>query len=572
MLSPQFLDELRARTTLSALVGKTVKLQRAGREWKAPCPFHKEKTASFYVNDEKGFAHCFGCSVHMDAIRWLTDTRGLTFIEAVKELASAAGMEVPAPSPEAQQRGDRAGLLYEVMSAAAAWYREQLEGLAGAEALAYLDRRGITPEARKAFGLGYAPRSGLKAALSMFEDAKLVEAGLIVQPDEAERGPYDRFRDRITFPIRDARGRCIAFAGRALGDAQPKYLNSPDTPLFDKGRTLFNIDRAAAAARQTGRLIVVEGQMDVIGLWLAGIEEVTAPGGTALTEWQIQRLWRVTDRPLLCFDGDAAGTKAASRAAVKGLEHVEPGRTLYFVQLPEGQDPDELAKAGGREAVETVLEQAEPLVDRIWRDERHALPLRTPEDRAGFRQRLGDRVASIKHLEVRRQYHEEFRRRLAGDRTAPAQPQRRMQLPPMPDPPAVRAVIAVLLRHRELLAYHAEEISGLPILHPELAQLRDRMLMAVMTGESIAADEHADLVQHLLADRLAARLVAQTDLDALGKLVSAVALCTRLSLELDKVTGRLQCGVTEADFRQQQLLRNELQQARATLELLVAPA
>src|SRR5690606_35095063 len=325
-LSPAFLDELRARTTLSALIGRTVRLARAGREFKACCPFHDEKTPSFYVNDEKGFYHCFGCQAHGDAIRWMTDARGLSFIDAVKELAAAAGMEVPAPDPRAKARAERASGLYEVMAAAARWFEEQLGGIEGGAAREYLRRRGISEETRRRFGFGYAPagRNKLKAALRELGEDRLVEAGLLIAPEETDREPYDRFRDRLTFPIRDPRGRVIAFSARILGPGEPKYLNSPDTPLFDKGRTLFNFDRAAPASRETGRVIVVEGQMDVIALDEAGIGDVVAPLGTALTEAQLTLLWRLSPTPILCFDGDAAGRKAAVRAALRALPHLGP--------------------------------------------------------------------------------------------------------------------------------------------------------------------------------------------------------------------------------------------------------
>ncbi|HWH23151.1 MAG TPA: DNA primase, partial [Allosphingosinicella sp.] len=270
-LSPQFLDEIRARTTLSAVVGKAVKLTKAGREYKACCPFHSEKTPSFYVNDEKGFYHCFGCGAHGDAIRFLTEARGLPFMDAVKELADAAGMEVPAPDPRAQAKAERAKDLYDVMEAASRWFQEQLAGIEGADARAYLQQRGLTAATIARFGFGYAPdsRGKLKAALKEFGTDKLVETGLLIEP-EGGKEPYDRFRGRITFPIRDQRGRVIAFSARILGSGEPKYLNSPDTPLFDKGRTLFNIDRASPASREAKRVIVVEGQMDVIALDQAG--------------------------------------------------------------------------------------------------------------------------------------------------------------------------------------------------------------------------------------------------------------------------------------------------------------
>ena len=410
-LTPAFLDELRARTVLSTLIGKSVKLTKAGREYKGCCPFHQENTPSFYVNDDKAFYHCFGCSAHGDAIRWMTDQRGLPFIDAVKELAQAAGMELPELDRQSAAKAERAKGLHEAMQAAAEWFESQLDGIEGSEARALLDRRGIRPETAKAFGMGYAPdaRGKLRSALKEFGDAMLVEAGLLIQVDEKE--PYDRFRGRLMIPIRDPRGRVIAFGGRVIGAGEPKYLNSPDTPLFDKGRTLYNLDRAAPASRKANRVIVVEGYMDVIALAQAGFGEAVAPLGTALTEAQLERLWRLSDVPVLCFDGDGAGQKAAIRAAHRALPMLAPGRSLAFVTLPPGQDPDDLIRASGAAAVEKLLGETQPLVDRLWADELAAQPLTTPEERAGLKARLADHAAAIADTNVGHEYRAEFRRR-----------------------------------------------------------------------------------------------------------------------------------------------------------------
>ena len=333
-LSPEWLDQLRTRITLSALVRRTVKLQRAGNEWKACCPFHDEKTPSFYVNDAKGFYHCFGCSAHGDAIRWLTDQRGLAFMDAVKELASEAGMELPALEPHQAKRAEQRAGLHEVMQAAQDWFAANLASAAGTEARDYLERRGLDPGTIARFGFGWAPdgRGALKEALGRFGEPLLIEAGLLIALDEeagaaSNREPYDRFRGRVMLPIHDARGRVIAFGGRILAaeSKAPKYLNSPDTPLFDKGRTLYNLHRAGPASRKSGRIVVVEGYMDVIALAAAGIDEAVAPMGTALTEDQLALLWRLADKPVLCFDGDAAGQRAALRAVSRALPLLQPG-------------------------------------------------------------------------------------------------------------------------------------------------------------------------------------------------------------------------------------------------------
>ncbi|WP_066769295.1 DNA primase, partial [Sphingobium sp. CCH11-B1] len=418
-LTPQWLDELRARTSLSTLIGKTVKVQKAGREYKACCPFHNEKTPSFTINDEKGFYHCFGCGAHGDAIRWMTDHRGLPFMEAVKELAASAGMDVPAADPRAAKRAEQAKGLHDAMAAAQSFFEDQLAGIEGGEARAYLAKRGISDAIRRAFGFGYSPdsRGKLKGALKDFGEPMLVEAGLLIDPDGAEpeggkarRDSYDRFRGRLMFPIRDIRGRVIAFGGRILGQGEPKYLNSPDTPLFDKGRTLYNIDKASPASRQ-GRVIVVEGYMDVIALAQAGFPEAVAPLGTALTEHQIERLWKMVEVPILCFDGDAAGQKAAIRAANRALPLLRPGHSLCFATLPAGQDPDDLIRASGPRAMEDVLAGAQSLIDRLWHHEVTASPLDTPEQKAALRQRLRALSDAIQHPDVRAHYAHEFRER-----------------------------------------------------------------------------------------------------------------------------------------------------------------
>ncbi len=410
-LSPQWLDELRARITLSGVIGRTTKLTRAGREWKACCPFHNEKTPSFTVNDEKGFYHCFGCGAHGDAIRWMTDQRGLTFMDAVKELAAQAGLEVPQPDPREARRAEQRAGLHDVMQAAQDWFAASLAGNEGAAARAYLKTRGFNARTIERFGFGYAPdsRTALKSALEQFDEAMLIEGGLRIAVDD--KPPYDRFRGRLMLPIQDARGRVIAFGGRILAKDKtdaPKYLNSPDTPLFDKGRTLYNLHRAGPASRQSHRVIVVEGYMDVIALAAAGIEDAVAPLGTALTEQQIELLWRMVDVPVLCFDGDAAGQRAAMRAVTRALPLLRPGHSLAIVRLPSGLDPDDLIKAQGRAAMEQLLADPATLLDTLWAHEHSAKPLNTPEDKAGLKVRLMDHVDAIAHPDIKALYRREL--------------------------------------------------------------------------------------------------------------------------------------------------------------------
>lgn len=497
-LSPQWLDELRARVTLSGVVRRTTKLQKAGREWKACCPFHNEKTPSFYVNDEKGFYHCFGCQAHGDVIRWMTDQRGLAFMDAVKELAAEAGMELPAPDPrEARKSEQRAGL-HDVMAAAQDWFRANLDTPLGAVARQYLNSRRFDPHTLDRFGFGYAPnsRSALKAALGQFEESMLIEAGLRIEAED--RDPYDRFRDRLTIPIHDARGRVIAFAARILDSTRkdaPKYLNSPDTPLFDKGRTLFNLHRAAPASRHSGRVIVVEGQMDAIALAAAGIEEAVAPMGTALTEQQIEMLWRLSDKPILCFDGDAAGRRAAVKAAARALPLLRPGHSLLFVTLPAGMDPDDVIRSGGRQELERLLAEPASLLDMLWLHERESGPLTSPEDKAGLKERLLTHTEVIQHPDIRSLY----RRDLLDRFSALAFPRREFQKKSRqswtPTPARAgaseslrrtaganardtlaHAVLAGLARHPDQVARHAEALLALAASEPQLEDAIDELL------------------------------------------------------------------------------------------------
>jgi DNA primase len=608
-LSPAFLDELRARTLLSALIARTTKLTKAGREFKACCPFHNEKTPSFYVNDEKAFYHCFGCQAHGDAISWLTDARGLAFMDAVKELADAAGMEVPAPDPRSQAKAERAAGLYEVMEAAQAWFAGQLGGIEGAGARTYLEKRGIDAKTRDKFGFGFAPdaRGKLKGALARFGNDKLVEAGLLIAPDDADREPYDRFRGRLTFPIRDPRGRVIAFSARILGAGEPKYLNSPDTPLFDKGRTLFNFDKAAPASRDARRVIVVEGQMDVIALDQAGIGEAVAPLGTATTEAQLGLLWRLSPVPVFCFDGDAAGRKAAVRAALRALPQIAPGRSLAFVTLPAGQDPDDLIRARGRGALEALLEAPEPLVDRLWRHELEAEPLRTPEQRAGLKRRLIDHAGTIADPDVRDQYRAEFFARLdtltprrqpppsRGDRRFP--PGRTPFVPWRPasaeakavgraglDPQLTHAVLLGLLRFPALIGEHGEAIAALPIGDSQAAELRDILLEAAMTHAALDPDR----LDTILAARGVTALVEalgfrrglafsftrrNADPDRAGRdlvlVIETLAARPGLDAALEAATARLKEAGDEAAFAEQQRLRAARDEADRKLATLI---
>ena len=504
---------------VSAVVGRRVKLSRAGREMKGCCPFHNEKSPSFFVNDDKGFYHCFGCGAHGDVIRFVVEQEGLGFIDAVKNLAQEAGLEMPEHSPEARERTAAANSLHDVMAAAAAHFVAQLQHASGTAACDYAVQRGLSSGTVAAFGLGFAAdsRSRLRTALASHGDAKLIETGLLIAPegDDGSRGePYDRFRGRLMFPIRDPRGRVIGFGGRILGDGQPKYLNSPDTPLFDKGRTLYNLDRAGPVARKSQRLIVVEGYMDVIGLAEAGFLDAVAPLGTALTEAQLALLWRYVPEPILCFDGDAAGQKAGLRAALRALPLLEPGRSLRFATLPGGQDPDDLVRTGGAAAFDAVLAAAEPLIDRLWRSETEGADVATPERRAALLARLDAHAATIAHAELGRFYRGELRDRFFAlfrrpERTpwvrTPWVAGQRAKPPPPPSPGVLRAappdlraamtgqvLIACLLRPA-LIDAGFERLAALRLEGGNAALLTALLDAATTMPDASAADLRAAL-------------------------------------------------------------------------------
>jgi DNA primase len=430
--SPQFLDELRARLPVSEVVGRRVRLRKAGREWKGLSPFNKEKTPSFFVNDQKAMWFDFSSGKNGNIFDFVMLTEGVSFTEAVERLAGEAGVAVPVLTREAQAQEERRKTLHDILELAAKFFETTLAARAGARGRGYFADRGISPSLQLKFRLGYAPaeqyalKEHLGAAKISVDD--MVTAGLLVAGEDIAV-PYDRFRDRVMFPIGDWRGRIIAFGGRALDkDVAAKYLNSPETPLFHKGATLYNLAAARQAANQatnnagrpatptpenfSTRVIAVEGYIDVIAMVAAGFEATVAPLGTALTADQLALLWRMADEPLLCFDGDDAGRRAAYRALDLALPLIRPGKSLKFVALPDGQDPDDLVRSSGREAVEDVLGAARPLAEVLWARESEAGPFDTPERRAALESRVAEVTAAIGDEAVRRYYREDFAARL----------------------------------------------------------------------------------------------------------------------------------------------------------------
>jgi DNA primase len=536
--SPNLLEEISRRTDLVQLVGRRVKLVRKGRVMWGCCPFHKEKTPSFKVENERRLYKCFGCGAGGDAFKWLTETEGLTFPEAVEKLATEAGVELPKWSPEDEAREERRKSLYEIVEAACVFFEEQLRGRAGEQAREYLLSRGLNGEAAGQFRLGYAPANDAlkehlyKKSISLDD---MVAAGL-VRPQEGDRGPRDFFFNRLMFPITDPRGRVTAFGGRGLDpDAKPKYINTGETPLFSKGRLLYNFANARAAAIKSGTIILAEGYMDVIALVRAGFDYAVAPLGTALTEDQLGLLWRVAAEPILAFDGDEAGLRAAQRAARLALPHLKPGYSLRFAFLPPGDDPDSLIRASGPAAMKKLLDAADPLAQVLWLGETEDKDFSTPERRAGLERALAEIVSAIADPKIADYYRRDFEQKVFDNfkRRAPRAPPDRPGYRPYggartaptftPRPlesvsPAVRnSLIAragasgprrrkeaelaeMLLESPQIAVAHGEALAALPFSDRSLDRLRRELLNLAASGVRL---ENPGLENHLIRAGLA---------------------------------------------------------------------
>jgi DNA primase len=417
-LPPGFIDELRTRTSLTQVVGRKVMWdvrksnQGKGDMW-APCPFHQEKSASFHVDDRKGFYYCFGCQAKGDAISFVQETENVGFMEAIQILAGEAGLAMPARDPQAQKKADRRSQLAEVMEAAVQFFTMSLKTAAGQGARDYLDRRGMSLATRARFDIGYAP-DGRQATFRYLCDKGIapdliLDAGLAAKPDDGG-APYDRFRGRIIFPIRDARGRCIALGGRSMdANARAKYLNSPETELFDKGRSLYNHGPAREASGKDQQLIVAEGYMDVIALAEAGFGATVAPLGTAITEDQLRLMWRIHPEPVIALDGDKAGLRAAMRVIDLALPLLEAGQALRFAIMPEGLDPDDLIKDQGREAMQAVIDGAVPMVKLLWQRETEGKVFDSPERKAALDKSLRQAIRKIKDASIRQHYGDDIK-------------------------------------------------------------------------------------------------------------------------------------------------------------------
>lgn len=548
--SPQFLDEIRARVPVSQVVSRSVQLKKAGREWRGLSPFKSEKTPSFFVNDQKAFYHCFASGEHGDIFTFLMKVEGLSFPEAVEQLAGEAGLAMPAPEVRDPDVEDRRQRQFALLEAAASYFEDALYSGQGAIARDYVERRGLSRRTLSAFRIGFAPNS--RTALSDFLKGKgfkleeMAATGMVISGDDIKT-PYDRFRNRVMFPIRDLKGRVIAFGGRALDQDQPaKYLNSPETALFHKSNVLFHLHAARQAAHVQGRIIAVEGYMDVAALYEAGIEACVAPLGTALTEQQLALLWRLADEPVLCFDGDDAGRKAAWRALDTALPHLAPGKSLMFAFLPDGLDPDDLVRSQGPAAMEAILAAARPMVDVVFERAWQEGDTRTPERRARLERRLQDDIAHIADRTLRFHYERDMRERLwqrlrttgqggagrVGSRGGASPPRSvdrrerpdrgtqggqfrggqsgyRRQNGPAPRPGGASdsllkslaadphdnlprrelVLIAVLLHHPWLMDEEAETIAALDLSSPALNRLKDGLLALQASEKALDSSE-----------------------------------------------------------------------------------
>ena len=503
--SPDFLDEVRARIRLADLIGRRVRLTKRGAEHVGLCPFHNEKTPSFTVNEDKGFYHCFGCAAHGGHFDFVMRTEGLSFPEAVERLAGDAGVAVPVASPAARAQEVRRASLHEVMERAAEWFTAQLRAPEGLAARQYLEARGLTDATVAEFRLGLAPgqRTALKQAMlaAGIDEPRLIETGLLIEPEDGGAS-FDRFRDRIIFPIADARGRIIAFGGRALGEARAKYLNSPETPLFHKGRVLYNLARARGPAREAGTVLVAEGYMDVIALHQAGFPHAVAPLGTALSEDQIGLLWRLAPEPVLCLDGDAAGRRAAERAAQRALPLLKAGHSLRFAFLPWGEDPDSLVRERGAPAFADLVAAATPLSEVLWDQATSEGAFQTPERRAALRETLNELSGQVSDSAVRGYYRDFFQARLSdlfdqrrggAGRSRNIGRRARARLPrshglgagAVASPAArERLLVATLIHHPGLVPKLAEELASVRFVTPELDSVASALL-------EMAASEHS---------------------------------------------------------------------------------
>jgi DNA primase len=525
-IPPQFLDELRTRLTLSDVIGRKVRLTRAGREFKGCCPFHNEKTPSFTVNDDKQFYHCFGCGAHGSVIDFVMNSGNLSFIEAIESLAAEAGMQVPKASPEQVKKANKAKSLHALLEEATRWMEEQLRAPENRTAYQYITERGVSEEQLRAYRIGYASGDGQAVRKAMqaagYTDKDMIEAG-VLRPSKKGGEPYAFFRERIMFPVPDRRGRIVAFGGRILpdhlrppdkGDYTPaKYMNSSDTPLFHKGHMLYGEPHARQAAIDGQPVIVVEGYLDVMACAKAGYKGAVAPLGTALTESQVSILWKMIPQdekvPILCFDGDNAGRRAAVRAVERILPQLKPNHSAKIAFLPEGQDPDSLINAHGRKAFDAVLSSALSLNDFLWQHYTQDKNLNTPEARAGLSHALEQEALKIPDRDVQYYYRQAFREKINkafGRSSYTPRKQGKIAAPgtiaSIRKPSFTKqrlieaALLACMINHPDMVEEVEEQAGSIAISDKRLDLLRQHVLSTVVQHPGIDSEA---LRNHLIA-------------------------------------------------------------------------
>lgn len=533
--TPAFLSELRDRLPLSEIAGKRIRLTRAGREFKACCPFHNEKSPSFYINDDKQFYHCFGCGAHGDIVGFVMHHDRLSFPEAVEALAAQAGLQVPRDTPVDRERFDQEKRSHQLLDRATAWFEEQLFSPAGREALNYLHGRGLNDEAIRRFRLGYAINDGQALLRKLIGEGYKIEELMAVglaKKNEERNESYSFFRNRVIFPVGDRRGRTVAFGGRVLGDGEPKYLNSPDHPLFHKGKLLYGLSRARSAVGQGQPLIVVEGYMDVIALVEAGFTGAVAPLGTALTEDQLIVLWKSLPpldardpsrdySPILCFDGDNAGLRAAGRSMERVLPLLTATQTIRIATMSGAKDPDDLLRQSGKAAMDAILKQAKPMIDVIWEMTLAGRQIRTPEERGAFTTTIKQRVSRIVDEPMRKLYQDEVQKRLSSAfswrNEQPANNNREARSggrsgswrPPQPPLPLInrkmppnakrlfeKAILALMINYPDLFADFGEDLATIGFQNHDLEALREHVI-TILSLESQEPLDAEELYRHL---------------------------------------------------------------------------
>ena len=526
--TPDFIEEVRSRISLSSIIGKRVKLTKKGRRQTGLCPFHNEKTPSFSVNDDEGYYHCFGCGAGGDAITFLRETEGLDFTEAVTRLAETAGIAIPDQRPVDPVKLQRRKTVMDALSAAAEFYKSQLATHGASAARAYIDDRGLSPDTKADFQIGFAPASGLRTHMQQkgFDEATLLESGLCGR-SETNNEIYDYFRNRIMYPICNRQGAVIAFGARAMGDAMPKYLNSKDGPTFAKKAVLYGWQQARERVRRNLPLLIVEGYMDVIAVTQANVAGALAPLGTAMTEQQIALSWKLHDEPILCFDGDKAGQTAAMRAIERILPVLEPGKSVRIAVMPKGQDPDDILRHDGTEAFKAIINTAASLADALWERVAQQFNVDEPTSRAAFFQQLRDMVRTIGHNQTRQAYGDDIEFRIQSLRnslrtatgTQSLSSPRRIHRPETGARRRLSAMLALLLAYPEKIADIYEELAmvdfGRKGGDTRLEDLKKEMLDIVLQDADLDAEAlhhhlqgkgHGQILSELYSDDMIARL------------------------------------------------------------------